>query len=147
MGKIASVILTPLKTITADDGNIYHIMKKDDDGYIGFGEAYLTTIKQGKIKAWKRHQKMTDNLVVTTGRVRFVIFDDCEHSPTNGFFQEVLLSAEDRIRLTIPPLLWFGFQGVGDGVSTILNIASIPHEPSEVDRKEFNKIEYNWNVD
>ncbi len=147
MGKIESVILTPLKTITANDGDIYHIMKKDDDGYAGFGEAYLTTIKQGKIKAWKRHKKMMDNLVVTAGRVRFVIFDDREHSPTNGFFQEVLISEEDHIRLTIPPLLWFGFQGIGSGTSAILNIASIPHDPSEVDRREFNKIEYNWSVD
>ena len=35
MGEIESVILTPLKTITANDGDIYHIMKQPQIGAIG----------------------------------------------------------------------------------------------------------------
>ena len=31
--------------------------------------------------------------------------------------------------------------------SLILNIANIEHDPNEVDRKEIDKINYDWNAD
>ena len=45
---IEGVIVTPLKTIFHPKGDIYHGIKKDDNGYLGFGEAYFSTIKYGE---------------------------------------------------------------------------------------------------
>ena len=75
------------------------------------------------------------------GEVRFVLFDDRYNRQT---FEEITLSVENYSRLTIPPKIWFGFQGLSKTNSLILNIADIEHDPNEVDRKEIEEISYNW---
>jgi len=94
-----------------------------------------------KIKAWKRHKQMTLNLVVPIGKVRFILFDDRNHKSE---FQEVVLSNNSYNRLTVPPLIWFGFQGLSKSTSLILNIADIVHDPDEIDRKALNEIDFDW---
>ena len=81
------VILTPLKQIPHQKGDIFHAMKKSDIGFDGFGEAYFSTINKGEIKGWKKHTKMTLNLIVPVGEIEFVLFDNRENSQTyNKFF-------------------------------------------------------------
>lgn len=121
-------------------------MKSSDQGYAGFGEAYFSTIEPGAVKAWKRHRKMILNLVVPIGSIRFVIHDDREESSTYGVFNEVVLSKDNYCRLTIPPMLWMGFQGTGKETGLLLNVASILHDPDEVDRKEINEFDFDWSM-
>ena len=146
MGHIEDLILTPLKVISVSGGDVLHAMKFGDSGYEGFGEAYFSTIDSGVVKAWKRHRQMTLNLVVPSGEVLFVIYDDRENSASCGNYQEVTLSRDNFCRLTVPPMVWMGFQGVGNNTSMLLNIANIRHSPTEVDRKEMNGIKYNWEL-
>jgi dTDP-4-dehydrorhamnose 3,5-epimerase len=87
---------------------------------------------------------MTLNIIVPMGEVKFVLFDTRSYSSTNGNFLEILLSFSNYMRLTIPPNIWFGFQGCAPGNSMLLNIANIEHDPSEVDQKDINQIIYNW---
>ena len=70
------VILTPLKQIYHPKGDIFHAMKKSDIGFDGFGEAYFSTINQNDIKGWKKHTKMTLNIVVPVGNIEFVVYDE-----------------------------------------------------------------------
>ena len=65
--RMDGVILTPLK-ISNIKGDIQHIAKASDPGYVGFGEAYMSSINKGAIKGWKKHNKMTLNLIVIIGR-------------------------------------------------------------------------------
>ena len=121
-----------------------HGLKKSDLGFEGFGEAYFSSIEYGSIKAWKMHKKMTLNLLVPKGFVRFIIYDDRKGSPSYKKFDEVLISRKSPLRLTVPPLLWFGFQGLSNTNSLILNIANIEHDPNEVERKNIDEIKYIW---
>ena len=141
---INGVMINSLSTIKHNDGNIRHIIKKGDIGYIDFGEAYFSNINKNSVKAWKKHKQMTCNLVVPSGYVRFVMYDDRLESSTKGIFDEVILSEENYNRLTIPPDIWFGFQSIKPITSTILNIASIRHNPDEVVRKGIEEINFNW---
>lgn len=143
---INGVLLTPLKVINVQEGNILHGMKCSDAGYSGFGEAYFSMIKSGAIKAWKRHNLMSLNLVVPLGAIRFVLFDDRQNSRSNGLFQQVTLSTKNYYRLTVPPLVWMGFQGVYEDTSMLLNIADIEHVPEEADRKEMSEINFDWEL-
>ena len=77
---IEGVGLTDLKMIHHPQGDIYHGMKKSDEGFEGFGEAYFSTIKENETKGWKKHQEMTMNIIVPIGAVTFVLFDDRENS-------------------------------------------------------------------
>ena len=144
MGSVSvnGIYITPLKRISVPGGDVLHAMKKSDPGYVGFGEAYFSQVDGGAIKAWKRHKKMILNLVVPVGKIRFVLFDDREVS--NSRFQEVIISKDNYCRLTVPPMIWMGFQGLSDNVSMLLNIANIVHEPNEVDKKNIEQIEFNW---
>lgn len=130
-GTIEGVILTPLKIIKGDLGSVLHAIKATDGGYSGFGEAYFSTVDHLAVKAWKKHQIMVSNLVVPVGTVKFVIYDDRPESPTFESTMEVVLSESNYQRLTIPPGLWMGFQGAGEGLNMLLNVASIPHDPDE----------------
>jgi|TARA_Y100000294_G_scaffold68314_1_gene64687 dTDP-4-dehydrorhamnose 3,5-epimerase len=142
---INGIIITPLSIIDSVGGAVLHGMKSSDPGYSGFGEAYFSTVDPDAIKGWKRHRKMVLNLVVAVGSVRFILLDDRQKSTTANQFQEVVLSRERHYaRLTVPPLVWVGFQGTDKEPSMLLNIANIKHSPDEVERKALNEIEYNW---
>jgi dTDP-4-dehydrorhamnose 3,5-epimerase len=144
---IKDVIITPLKIIDVPGGNVLHGMKCSDEGFVEFGEAYFSMAETGVIKAWKRHTKMTLNLIVPVGGICFVIYDDRLDSSTHGQFQEVTLSKQKNYcRLTVPPMVWLGFQGVDESPSMLLNIASILHQPKEADRKDLKEFKFDWSL-
>ena len=80
MGTVSvdQIQVTPLKRIPVDGGDVLHAIKNGDLGYAGFGEAYFSIVELGTIKAWKRHLRMTLNLVVPVGQVIFVFVDEIE---------------------------------------------------------------------
>ena len=140
---IDGVLLTPLKVIDVLGGDVMHGMKSSDPGYKGFGEAYFSNIEQGAVKAWKRHMRMTMNVVVPVGQVKFVF--RCVTSDGVEEFRIEEIGVDRYARLTVPPGIWFGFQGLHTPQSLLLNIANIPHDPNEVERLALTDINYDWN--
>ena len=142
--QISGVLVNSLKIIETNGGDVLHAMKNEDLGYSGYGEAYFSTIEPGVIKGWKRHKKMFLNLIVPSGAIRFVVYDDRSDSITNGKFMDLVLSRQKYKRLTVPPMVWMAFQGSGNNQSMLLNIASIPHDPNEADQKSLDEINFSW---
>lgn len=142
---IEDILITPLKIIQTPGGDVMHAIKVDDSGYVKFGEAYFSIINYFEVKAWKRHREMTLNLVVPIGKVKFVLYDD--RKSKDGIFQEHVISIDNYCRLTIPPMVWMGFQGLSDKSSMLLNIADIKHNPKEADKKDIEEIEFNWSIE
>ena len=134
------IIVTPLRRITVQGGDVLHAMKRNDPGYMGFGEAYFSSVEYGAVKAWKRHLRMTLNLVVPVGKVLFVFVDDEDAT------REEVVGTNRYVRLTVPPGIWFGFKGLDSPYSLLLNMADIPHEPIEIERKDLGEINFDWNV-
>lgn len=132
------VILTPLKQIHHPKGDIFHAMKQSDIGFDGFGEAYFSTINQNDIKGWKKHTKMTLNLVAPVGEIEFVVYDE----NTKEFFS-VKLSQNNYQRLTVMPNLWMAFRGIGE-YNMLLNLASVKHDPNEAINIDLSEIKYEW---
>lgn len=132
------IILTPLKQIFNPKGDIFHAMKKSDIGFDGFGEAYFSTIKKDDIKGWKKHTKMTLNLIVPIGEIEFIIYDEDTQE-----FESIRLSPNNYQRLTVKPNLWMAFRGCGE-YNMLLNLASIEHDPSEAETLELEQIKYEW---
>ena len=142
MGRVSlnGICVTPLKRISVTGGDVLHVMKKSDHGYVDFGEAYFSLVEFGAIKAWKRHLQMTLNIVVPIGEVQFVLIDSV------GLIREERIGEGHYARLTIPPGIWFGFQGVSKKIALLLNIADIEHSSDEVERKELDEVKYDWEV-
>ena len=142
---IESALFTPLKRIHTPGGDVLHGMKTQDIGFDGFGEVYFSFIEPGAIKGWKRHREMTLNLLVPVGAVKFVLFDDRIESEKKGKFEEITICSEKNYgRLTVPPGIWAGFQGIGPGASLVTNVANLPHDSAEVDRMEIGKLDFQW---
>ena len=141
MGKLSldDILITPLARISTNGGDVQHVMKKNDCGYESFGEAYFSWVNIGSVKGWKRHTQMLMNVVVPVGMVRFVFYLEAENA-----FRTVVIGVENYARLTVPPGIWFGFQCLSESHSLILNIASIPHDPNEVERMDLSEIDFDW---
>lgn len=138
------VVLSPLKQIANSKGDIYHALKKSDDNFYGFGEAYFTTVNFNEIKGWKKHSRMILNLIIPVGEIEFVIYDDREWSKTKGEFFSVKLSQDNYQRLTISTGLWVAFKGSGKQLNLLLNVASMEHDPGESINVELADIQYEW---
>lgn len=133
------IMLMPLKRIPVPGGDVLHALKRSDEGFKDFGEAYFSMVEFGAVKAWKVHRRMTLNLIVPVGEVRFVFTTD-----DGNALREETIGASNYARLTVPPGIWFGFQGLASPFSLILNLADIPHEPDEVERKPREGYNYKW---
>ena len=141
---ISGIKIFKKNIITDDRGKILHMMRIDDDNFRRFGEIYFSYVNPSQIKAWHIHKKMTLNYVAAYGKIKLVLYDDREISPTNGMVQEIILSNDNHLLVSIPPMIWMGFQGLDSDVSLLLNIANIVHSPEESDRKTVDSIKYNW---
>src|ERR1700676_1762471 len=145
MGHIVDFLLTPLRIIPGVSGEVMHALKQEEGSFQGFGEAYFSTVNNGALKGWKKHQKMILNLVVPMGTIRFVLYDGRSDSKSFRTIQELTLSRENYQRLTVPAGIWMAFQGIGEGENMLLNIASIPHDPSEADNLPIHNDQIPYN--
>lgn len=130
------VTLTPLKIIPNTKGDILHAMKVTDESFNGFGEAYFSCLNQGAVKGWKKHTKMTLNLIVVFGKIKIVVFNQKN-------YYEVILSKDNYHRLTVIPGLWVSFQGLSKH-NILLNIANIAHNPNESENVDLSSFDYDW---
>ncbi len=130
MSDINGVLITELKQINTPKGDVWHALKKIDNGYEGFGEAYFSFVRGGQIKGWRKHTKMTLNLIVPSGAIKFRLIDDRNNESTFQKRVEVTLSPDSYCRLTVPPNVWMCFEGIAEN-NMLLNIASIIHDPEE----------------
>lgn len=141
---LEKILETQLQVIPSEEGKVMHALKYTDVGFSGFGEVYFSSIKKGYIKAWKRHNKMILNLIVPVGAIKFVFATN--NKETNDYeFQQYTLSKDNYIRLTVPKNIWFGFQGINEGLNLVANVANLVHDPGEIERLDVSKIKYNWN--
>lgn len=137
--------ITPLKRIPTPGGEVMHALKAAEDSYVGFGEAYFSTVEKGAVKGWKRHNLMTLNLIVPVGAVEFVVYDEGA-APEERFRSFTIGAATGNYaRLTVPPGLWMAFAGRAEGLNLVLNVASIGHDPDEVDRADLQA--FPWQFD
>jgi len=140
--KPEGILLTPLPIIETIGGDVMHAMKMSDIGYAGFGEAYFSWVSEGVVKAWKKHKRMTMNLVVPVGQVRFVFRVQNSFGVEEFHIEEI--GTKRFARVTVPPGIWFGFKGLSKSQSLVLNIANIPHDPCEVERQDQSCSNYIW---
>ena len=146
---IEGVQITKLNKIDDDRGSILTMLRSGSKVFESFGEIYFSTIFNKAIKAWHLHQKAILNYACIKGKVKLVLYDDREGSKTYKNHQELILSPDDYFMVTIPPLIWNGFQGIDANESIIANCMSLPHDEKEMVRKDPTDkyFTYNWNIE
>ena len=136
---LKGISITQINRINVEGGDVLRGLRSDDDDYNGFAELYFSQINYQFVKGWKLHTKMTMNLIVPHGKVKFVFsdFTKCE---------SIISSQESYIRLTVPPGIWVAFQGLSSPYSLVANLSNIIHDDSEVQRLPLNSIQYDWRL-
>ena len=145
---IEGVLVKPLRQIVDERGKVMHMLRNDEPDFSGFGEIYFSTVYPGVVKGWHLHTRMTLNYAVPFGIIKLVLFDDRPGSPTRGELQEIFLGPENYCLVRIPPHVWNGFKGVGTIPAIVANCSSIPHDPTEIERKDPHdqSIPYRWEL-
>jgi dTDP-4-dehydrorhamnose 3,5-epimerase len=124
------------------------MLRCDAEYFSAFGEIYFSSVQPGAIKGWHIHHKMILNYAVPLGLIKFVLYDDRSGSRTKGTIQEIFLGPENYCLVTVPPLVWNGFKGIGTEMALVANCASIPHDPREIEREDpfDSSIPYDWAI-
>jgi dTDP-4-dehydrorhamnose 3,5-epimerase len=145
---IDGVLVVPLKRIPDERGTVLHMLKRTDPHFIEFGEIYFSTIYPGVVKGWHKHTEMTLNYACIHGRIKLVLFDDREGSPTKGELMEIFLGPDNHSLVQIPPGIWNGFKGLGSEMAIVANCCTHPHDPSRSLRLDpfDNDIPYDWEI-
>ena len=145
---IHGVTVTPLKQIFDERGKVMHMMNVESPTFSQFGEIYFSCTHPGVVKAWHLHKEMTLNYAVVVGEIKFVLYDSRPESPTFGVVQEIFISPENYMLVTVPPRIWNGFKSVGTQTAIVANCATHPHDPGEIERLSptDSEIPYNWQL-
>lgn len=145
---IEGVRVHPLRQIPDERGMVMHMLRADDPHFAAFGEIYFSVVELGAIKAWHLHERMTINYAVPYGKIKLVVYDDRDDSPTRGQLDEIYLGEANYALVTVPPFVWNGFKGIGEHRSIVANCASIPHDPDEIVRLDpfSDRIPYDWSL-
>jgi dTDP-4-dehydrorhamnose 3,5-epimerase len=140
------IILSPLKIIESDLGKVLHGIKHTDTGFTSFQEAYFSTVKYNCIKGWKKHNRMTLNLIVIQGTIKFVIYNPLLSQSSKVSIQKFILNREKYSRLTVPPGYWVSFSGLEERENILLNVSDLLHDPSESENLPIHTLEipFNW---
>ncbi len=145
---IEGVTITPLRQILDERGKVMHMLRCDSPVFKSFGEIYFSCVHPGAVKAWHIHGRMTLNYAVPHGNIKLVLYDPRADSPTKGGIQEIFLGPDNYHLVTIPPLVWNGFKGLGNALSIVANCSTVPHDPAEIERRDPSdpSIPYDWGI-
>lgn len=145
--EIEGLLVQPLREIADERGAVLHMLRSDSPLFMKFGEIYFSEVHPGGIKAWKRHSVMTQHFAVPVGRIRVVAYDDRTGSRTRGALAEYEIGRpEAYFLLRIPPMIWYGFQGLGPQASLLVNCTDVAHDPAESEATDASdsRIPYKW---
>jgi dTDP-4-dehydrorhamnose 3,5-epimerase len=131
-------------------GYLMELLRRDDEIFEGFGQAYVALNYPGVVRAWHYHKKQDDHLVVVKGAVKVALFDAREDSPTQGQVEEFFLGEGNDIVLKIPRGVMHGYKTVGTEPSLLLNFPSEPYDQQQPDEYRLpwnsDRIPYDWDI-
>ena len=145
---IEGVRIHPLRQIPDERGKVMHMLRADAPHFEQFGEIYFSVVNPGVVKGWHLHHRMTINYAVVTGMIKLVLYDDRAGSPTRKELQEIFLGDAQYALVTVPSMIWNGFKGIAASPSIVANCATIPHDPTEIERLDpfTSHIPYDWSL-
>lgn len=143
-------VRTKKLTIHADErGRLMEMLRLDDEIFLKFGQAYLTTAYPGVVKAWHYHKIQTDHFIVVRGMMKVVLYDSREDSPTKGMVNEFFMGDWNPMLLQIPANVYHGFKCISEHEALVVNIPTEMYNYTEPDEFRLDphsgEIPYDWN--
>lgn len=111
---------------------------------------YAIMVRPGVIKGWGLHRLQADRYFVPPCRLRVVLYDGREDSPTFQNHQEVWFSEETAGLVRIPPGVWHADQNWGDRDITLMNFPTRPYSAEDPDKFRIDphsgEIPFDWAI-
>lgn len=137
-----------LRVIPDERGRLMEMLRSDDDLYINFGQAYVTTAYPGVVKAWHYHKLQIDNFVAVKGMFKVVLWDRREDSPTHGWVNEFFIGEQNPLLLQIPNLVYHGFKCISEHEGIVINLPTEVYRYDDPDEYRLPyddpQVPYDW---
>ena len=138
-----------LKVIPDERGRLMEMLRSDEEFFMRFGQAYMTTAFPGVVKGWHYHKVQYDNMIVVKGMMKIVLYDNRMDSPTHKEINEFFLGDYNPQLLHIPPLVFHGFKCLSECEALVINIPTEVYNYSHPDEYRVpphdHDIPYDWN--
>lgn len=139
-----------LKIHLDDRGYLYEILRKDDNCFSEYGQAYISAINPGVVKGFHRHFKQTDHVCCVQGQIKLVTIEVDSRDAAGAIIKEFHLSPLDPKLIIIPPEVFHGWMCIGNEQALVLNISSVPFDPDNPDEQRVdphtNLWGYKWEI-
>ncbi len=148
--EIEGVWVKELRYIPDERGRLMEILRADDDGFVRFGQVYVSTTYPGVVKAWHLHKVQHDNFCCVRGMVKLVLYDARDDSPTRGTLQEHFIGDHRPLLVRVPPGVYHGWKCVSETEAIVINVPTEPYNHAAPDEYraawDSAEIPYNWDV-
>jgi dTDP-4-dehydrorhamnose 3,5-epimerase len=145
---IDGVKIKKLRVIPDQRGRVMEILRCDDELFLEFGQAYMTTTYPGVVKAWHKHEKQADNIACVSGMIKMALHDGRTGSPTQGETNEFYLGVHNPILVQVPAGVHHGWMAVSQEEAIIINLPTKPYDREHPDEQRIdphdNEIPYDW---
>ncbi|MBN2454687.1 dTDP-4-dehydrorhamnose 3,5-epimerase family protein [Candidatus Woesearchaeota archaeon] len=148
MQQIEGVVVKGLSPHKDSRGMVLELLRADDPSFEKFGQAYITTCRQGIAKAWHYHEQQSEYFTCVKGILKLVLYDGRKGSPTKGEVNEFRISLDNPLLVKIPPFVYHGFE-CGDSEELLaVCIKTEPYDREHPDKINIRfddpKIPYKW---
>lgn len=145
---IEGVIVKKLKVIPDERGRLMEMMRSDDSFFEKFGQVYLTAAYPGVVKGWHYHKIQDDNMVITKGMMKIVLYDGRENSKTFKEVNEFFMGEHNPCLLHIPKGVLHGFKCISDTEAVCINIPTEKYNYENPDEYRVDphsgEVPYDW---
>jgi dTDP-4-dehydrorhamnose 3,5-epimerase len=147
---IEGVRTKALKVIADERGRLMESLRSDDEIFLKFGQAYITTAYPGVVKGWHYHKIQVDNFVPVKGMFKVVLYDDREGSSTRGQVNEFFIGVHNTLLVQIPALVLHGFKAIGTEEAIMLNLPTELYRHDAPDEYRVDPkspaVPYDWSL-
>jgi dTDP-4-dehydrorhamnose 3,5-epimerase len=149
---IEGVMVKELRILPDALGYLMEVLRADDFGFFGddapFGQAYITCVYPGVVKAWHAHSAQTDRFSCISGTARLVLYDGRPGSPTHGSVNQFIIGNLSPRLVLIPAGVQHGFAALGAEPALVLNIPTGTYDYTHPDELRLdpyeNDIPFDW---
>ncbi len=145
---IQGVKIKKLNPIPDERGRIMEVLRTDDDLFVKFGQAYITTAYPGVVKAWHYHKLQFDSFAVIHGMMKVVLYDSRPDSSTKGEVNEFFMGEHNPMLVQIPLMVYHGFKCISSHEAIMLNCPTEPYNRTKPDEYRLDahtkEIPYDW---
>jgi dTDP-4-dehydrorhamnose 3,5-epimerase len=131
---IQGVRAKSIANVLGDNGRLTEIWRRDwalDD--LPVDQVFQKVMHPGAISAWHAHAHTTDRLFCALGRIKVVLYDGRNDSPSLGKVAEFRLGDERPALILVPPGVWHGVRCIGDGPALLVNAVDKAYDYDDPD--------------